>query len=40
MKILIAEDNIVNQKLISRLLEKMGYLADVAANGFEVLSAR
>ncbi|MCB0262616.1 MAG: response regulator [Calditrichaeota bacterium] len=39
MKILIAEDNIVNQKLISRLLEKMGYLADVAANGIEVLSA-
>ena len=29
----------MNQKLALRLLERMGYRADVAANGLEVLSA-
>jgi CheY-like chemotaxis protein len=33
----VAEDNSVNQKVILRLLQKMGYRADVAANGLEVL---
>jgi CheY-like chemotaxis protein len=37
--ILIAEDNTVNQKLAVRLLEKMGYRADIAANGLEALEA-
>jgi PAS domain S-box-containing protein len=37
--ILVAEDNTVNQKLAVRLLEKMGYRADVAANGLEALEA-
>jgi PAS domain S-box-containing protein len=39
LRILIAEDNMVNQKLALRLLSQMGYRADVAANGFEVLQA-
>lgn len=39
LHILLAEDNLVNQKVATRLLEKMGYLADVAANGYEVLQA-
>ena len=39
LKILLAEDNAVNQKLALRLLEQMGYLADVAANGLETLKA-
>jgi signal transduction histidine kinase/DNA-binding response OmpR family regulator len=39
MKILLAEDNAVNQKLALRLLERMGYRADVAANGLEVLQS-
>ena len=38
--ILLAEDNAVNQKLVLRLLERIGYRADVAANGLEVLEAR
>ncbi len=38
-RILVAEDNPVNQKLIARLLEKMDYRADVAANGLEALDA-
>lgn len=39
LNILIAEDNIVNQKLAKRVLEKMGYLPDVAANGIEVMES-
>jgi CheY-like chemotaxis protein/HPt (histidine-containing phosphotransfer) domain-containing protein len=38
-RILVAEDNPVNQKLIARLLEKMDYRADVAANGLEAVDA-
>ena len=39
LKILLAEDNLVNQKLANRLFEKMGYDIDVATNGIEVLAA-
>ena len=39
LKILLAEDNVVNQKVALRILEKMGFRADVSANGYEVLSA-
>jgi signal transduction histidine kinase/ligand-binding sensor domain-containing protein/DNA-binding response OmpR family regulator len=35
--ILIAEDNLINQKLAVHLLKKMGYEPDVALNGAEVL---
>ncbi len=37
LKILIAEDNIINQKIASRILSQMGYTADVAGDGIEVL---
>ncbi|MFX1263624.1 MAG: response regulator, partial [Promethearchaeota archaeon] len=39
LHILIAEDYVVNQKLALRLLAKMGYRADVAANGLEAIQA-
>jgi PAS domain S-box-containing protein len=39
LRILIAEDNVVNQKLALRLLVQMGYRADVAANGLEAIQA-
>jgi signal transduction histidine kinase/HPt (histidine-containing phosphotransfer) domain-containing protein/ActR/RegA family two-component response regulator len=39
LRILLADDNVVNQKLGLRLLERMGYRADVAANGLEVLDS-
>lgn len=35
--ILVAEDNLINQKLIKRLLEKRGFLVDIANNGREVV---
>ncbi|HET7403980.1 MAG TPA: response regulator [Usitatibacter sp.] len=39
LKILVAEDNVVNQKVVLRMLAHLGYIADVAANGHEVLAA-
>ena len=38
-KILLAEDNVVNQKLAMRLLQQMGYRADLASNGIEAIEA-
>jgi CheY-like chemotaxis protein len=39
LRILLAEDNPVNQRLALRLLQQMGYSADVATNGLEVIAA-
>jgi PAS domain S-box-containing protein len=39
LSILVAEDNAVNQKVLLRILAKMGYRADLAASGVEVLDA-
>jgi signal transduction histidine kinase/CheY-like chemotaxis protein/HPt (histidine-containing phosphotransfer) domain-containing protein len=39
LRILLAEDMPVNQKLMQSMLGRMGYRADVACNGLEVLAA-
>jgi CheY-like chemotaxis protein len=39
LRILVAEDNKVNQRILLRLIERLGYSADVAADGAQALEA-
>lgn len=39
LRILLAEDNVTGQKVVLKMLERLGYRADMAANGKEVLEA-
>jgi signal transduction histidine kinase/CheY-like chemotaxis protein len=39
LKILLAEDNAVNQKLATRLLANMGYIPDVVGDGLQAIAA-
>jgi CheY-like chemotaxis protein/HPt (histidine-containing phosphotransfer) domain-containing protein len=39
LRILLCDDNAINQKVASRLLQQMGYQSDTATNGVEALAA-
>lgn len=36
---MIAEDNVINQEVVSGMLEMMGYKTDIAENGLEAVNA-
>jgi len=38
-EILVAEDNFINQKLVRKLFEVLGYKTDLAANGYEAIDS-
>jgi signal transduction histidine kinase/HPt (histidine-containing phosphotransfer) domain-containing protein len=39
LRILLTDDNLINQKVASRLLQQLGYRADIAKNGLEAIQA-
>lgn len=39
LRILVTDDNVINQKVAARLLQQLGYEADIASNGAEAIAA-
>ena len=38
-KVLVVEDNVVNQKVVVNLLKKINFQSDLASNGFEAVES-
>jgi CheY-like chemotaxis protein len=38
LNILIAEDNVINQKVVTKILKKLGYQSEIAENGLQALA--
>jgi CheY-like chemotaxis protein len=39
LRVLLVEDNMINQKVASKILSRLGYQSDIASNGFEAIEA-
>eukprot|EP00898_Chlorokybus_atmophyticus_P005670 jgi/Chlat1/6103/Chrsp40S05681 len=39
LRILVAEDNVINQQVLRRMLSRLGYQSDICANGLEAIAA-
>ena len=39
LRILVAEDNVINQKIIHSVLERLGYLPEITGNGKEAIDS-
>ena len=39
LRVLLVEDNIINQKVAAKILSRLGYQSDIASNGFEAIEA-
>ncbi|MBT7600009.1 MAG: response regulator [Anaerolineae bacterium] len=39
LRVLLVEDNMINQKVAAKILSRLGYQSDIASNGFEAIEA-
>ena len=39
LRVLLVEDNMINQKVAAKILSRLGYQSDIASNGFEAIES-